>query len=221
MEKISNVIDIKRLLAINAEKTEKAEKISDQLDPRAVELVNRLFTFFYSVCRGFEKQYHEPKKLSMEKTQWMRAFQDEGLVTFPQILPGIKRVRRETPINTPTIGQFIDYCTPTDEALGVPTLDEAYREACKNSYFAETEKVWTHKLVHHAWKLTGAYNLASCTRDTSYPIFRRNYEITIRDWRAGKAIEEIHPLKAIKNNLNRQTPEIAEKSLQALKDMLK
>ncbi len=168
------------------------KKPDEPLNPAIVELVNQLFTFFYSICRGFEKQYQDPKRLNMEKTQWMRAFHDEKILSRDQVEHGIKRTRRESPINTPTIGQFLDWCTPSNEALGVPTVDRAYDEACKNSH-PTAEKVWSHKLVAHAAKLTGSYLLSTSARSVSYPVFQRNYEISIRDWRAGKPIDEIKP----------------------------
>lgn len=186
---------------------------SKPLDPAIVGLINDIFIFFYSVCRGFEKQYSDQKRLNIEKTQWMKAFIHEGIRSKAQVEQGIIRTRRETPIYTPTIGQFLDWCTPSLNALGVPTTDQAYDEACKNSH-PSADKNWSHKLVAHAAKLTGSYLLSTSARSVSYPVFQRNYEISIRDWRGGKKIDEIKPpiaLEKIKDPV--QNAESRRKSL--------
>src|ERR1017187_3674214 len=117
MERISDLLDkglIKQLPG--------NEKVDNQLDPFIVKLVNNLFAFFFSICRGFEKQYSDPKRLVMEKNQWILAFQDEGLTDMKRIDFGMKRTRRESPIYTPTIGQFLDWCIPKPEELGIPLV---------------------------------------------------------------------------------------------------
>ncbi len=197
------------------------EQQQKPLDNAIVELVNQLFAFFYSICRGFEKQYHDPKRLNMEKTQWMKAFQDEKIFTREQVEHGIKQARRVTPIYTPTIGQFLDWCTPTNEALGVPPLDRAYDEACRNSH-PSADKIWTHKLVQHAWKLTGSYFLSTSARSSTYPVFQRNYEIAIREWRAGKTIADIEaPIAITKQADPQQSEEIRKKAISDCMAMLK
>lgn len=190
----------------------RVQTVSEPLSPAIAELVNQLFTFFYSICRGFDKQYHDPKRLNMEKTQWMKAFQDEKILSREQIEHAIKRTRRESPIYTPTIGQFLDWCTPSNDALGIPSLDCAYGEACKNSH-PSSDKVWSHKLVQHAWRLTGSYMLSTSARSVSYPVFQRNYEIAVRDWKAGKAIEEINPPLALEMSHGVQTAESRRKAI--------
>ena len=217
MDKFSDLVESAHS-KIGAESEHSEEQ---PLNPVIVELVNRLFGFFYSICRGFEKQYHDPKRLNMEKTQWILAFQDEGFKSKADIENGIKRTRRESPINTPTIGQFIDWCIPTNEAMAVPSLDSAYAEACKNSHPA-SDKVWTHKLVAHAWKLTGSYLLSNSPRSSSFPVFQRNYEISIREWRAGKPIAEIEIPLAINAPIKSEhSQELRKKAIADCLKMLK
>lgn len=186
-----------------------------------VKLVNDLFTLFYGICRGFLKQYEDTKRLSIEKTQWMIAFMDEGINSMEQINLGVARTRRQSPINTPTIGQFLDWCIPSNQALQVPDLNSAYDEACRNSHPC-AEKSWSHKLVQHAWKLTGSYFLANSARSVTYPVFERNYAIAIREWRAGKEISEIKIPLALESPVNvKRSEDISRKAIADCMKMLK
>ncbi len=162
----------------------------EPLDPKAVETVNKLFVFFYGTCRGFEKQYQDPRKLNIEKTQWFRVFTDEKLTDMTRVNWGIKRCRIESPINTPTLGQFLKWCEPTPEQLGVPDVEKAYTEAVQNSY-PGCEKKWTHQAIYHAWKMCNTFDLSNLPKKSTFPVFERNYEITIRMLARNEPLAEI------------------------------
>lgn len=161
-----------------------------ELDPQAVQIVNKLFVFFYGTCRGFEKQFQDPRKLNIEKTQWFRVFTDEKLTDMKRITWGIKRCRIESPINTPTIGQFLKWCEPSMEQLGLPETEKAYEEAVRNSY-PQCEKKWTHDAIYHAWKMCNSFDLYNLPKKNSFPIFQRNYEITTRMLARGEPLTAI------------------------------
>ena len=208
MEHISNLINTASLSVKREE-----EKYNISLDPHVGDVINKLFTFFYSICRGFEKQYQDPKRLIMEKTQWVRAFMDERLDKLEKIQHGIKRCRLESPINTPTIGQFIKWCTPTPESLGIPHLNSAYNEACKNSSPYTTEKKWSHQAVYHAYSMCNSYDLVNLPKENTFPIFERNYDITVKMIMRGEPLKTI-PI-ALTHNKN---PETKPKIPQEFKD---
>lgn len=187
MEHISNFLNTSSL-NVKREENQKANII----DPHVADIVNKLFAMFYGICRGFEKQYpHESKRLSIEKTHWMRAFMDIGFNTLEQIELGIKKCRLESPINTPTIGQFVKWCTPTPEELGIPRVEEAYAQACSNSGPDNPEKKWTHQAVYHAWAMCNSYELANLPKKSTFPIFERNYDITVKMIISGQSLKKI------------------------------
>lgn len=186
MEHITNLINT---ASLSVKREEKESNL--MLDPHATDIVNKIFVFFYSICRGFEKQYQDPKKLNAEKTQWIRAFMDVGFNTQAQIQRGIEKCRLESPINTPTIGQFLKWCAPTAEELGVPCVEDAYAEACYNSSSANPEKKWTHPATYNAWTKCNSYELAHLPKKNTYPIFERNYAMAVKMLISG------HTLKAL------------------------
>lgn len=186
MEHISNLINTASICVKREER-----RYETSLDPHVIDVVNKLFVFFYSICRGFDKQYHDPKRLNVEKTQWIRAFMDLGFNSLDKIQFGIKKCRIESPINTPTIGQFVKWCTPTPEGLGLPSLDDAYAEACRNSKSYTTDKTWSHQAVYHAYTMCRSYDLANLPKKNTFPIFERNYDATTKMLMRGEELKSI------------------------------
>ncbi len=184
-------------------------KYDTSLDPHITGVVNKLFVFFYSICRGFDKQYQDPKRLNVEKTQWIRAFTDVGFNTLEKIQLGVKKCRLESPINTPTIGQFVTWCTPSVEELEIPSLEDAYSEACKNSSPYNTEKKWSHQAVYHAWKMCNSYELANLPKKNTFSVFERNYDITVKMIMRGEPLKEI-PIAIIHNKESEPQQKIAK-----------
>lgn len=181
MEHISNLVHNSVL------ETKRAEKqTSAPLCQKAVAVVNDLFGLFYSLCRGFEKQYADQNRLKVEKTQWMRGFTDLGIDSLEKVSFGIKKTRMESPINTPTFGQFVKWCSPTTQELGLPSVEDAYAEACFLSTPYEREKVWSSVVVKHAATQTGSYVLNTFAKIKSFPLFERNYEEAVKQFRNGK-----------------------------------
>lgn len=185
MKHISEIVKTESL-SVKREETEE----NSALNPHVVAVVNKVFSVFYTICRGFEKQYHDPKRLNMEKTLWYKGFTKLGLDSLAKVKLGLEKCNIESPINTPTLKQFVEWCTPTAEDLNLPSLDFAYDEACKNAH-PSANKLWTHEVVKHAAKATGSYLLSNSPRSKSFPVFQRNYEIACRKFIKGESISDI------------------------------
>jgi hypothetical protein len=208
MEPISDLLKTSSLSVVKEER-------ANTLDPHATEVVNKLFVLFYALCRGFEKQYEDPKKLNIEKTQWIRAFMDMGYNTLERVKYGIKHFRFETPINTPTIGQFLKWCQPTTEDLGFLSKEQAYKKAFEiispYNQASEYKDISAEQLaiIRHAIQQTGSHELKTLPASKSQPIFERNYEIALRDYNSGK-------LKPISKAVTDNSAETRELKLQQL-----
>lgn len=161
------------------------------LCPRVTATVNALFQFFYVVCRGFEKQYHDPRRLTLEKTQWIKAFMDVGIAHIDDCANGVKQARLESPIFTPTIKQFIEWNDDLTDSDAFPSLENAYAEACKNSHFAQSDKRWSHPVVMHAWAQTGSWRLQNEPRAKTCADFKKNYNCAIKRYRKGALREQL------------------------------
>ena len=187
---MKNISDVANTVNLHAFKD--AKETQRSLDPKSIDIVNRLFAFFESVCRGFDKQYHSKpqNKLNREKIQWARAFMDSDITKLEDIEFGIKKCRLESPINTPTIGQFLAWCTPTAKDLGLPSVEYAYLEACNNSH-ASSEKKWTHQAIYHAWSLCDSYELKTLPKNKTFQVFETHYNTVVKMVRRNEPLKEI------------------------------
>lgn len=209
-KKIGNILNIDNL---RLEKEKQGyENKKDSIDKNTISIVNELFLRFSAIYPSFRNTFKSTEDLNATKKQWMKGFIVGNINTGEQLERGLNKCLLEERDFFPTIGKFVKWCTFEPFELGVPSLDEAYEQACKNSHPSST-KEWTHKLVRHAWKLTGSYFLSTSLRSVSYPVFQRNYEITLREWRAGKIIDEIAIPKGLTKPEKKSNPELAKKNI--------
>lgn len=184
MERISEIISSSQFLAQRDNK-----EMEKDLDPMTILVVNRLFNFFEALCPGFEKQYSgNEKKLKTQKIHFTRAFMDESISDIKQIEFGIKKCRRESPINTPTIGQFLNWCKPSMEDLGLLCKEKAFdrsSEFMREGHLPDLSPE-QNMLLKHAVRESGTFFLKNNSMDKTQPVFYRNYEIAVRDFIAGK-----------------------------------
>jgi len=181
----------------------------EPLNPEAVRIVDGLFTLFYGSCRGFDKQFCDPttgkpsKRLSIEKTQWYRVFTDESLTDMQKIKLGMKRFRIESPINVPTVGQFVQWCTPSMQDLGLLPKEQAYNKAYELLRGSPLDDL-TEPMVmvlRHAVNATDRVFMRSNSIAVTQPVFYRNYDIAVRDYIQGK----LKPIpKALEDNSTEQ-----------------
>lgn len=187
MKHITDTVNTMEFLA-----RRQSQEDQKKLDSVSVAIVNQLFAIFESICRGFEKQYgQQQRKLNMEKIQWALGFMDSGINRIEQLEFGIKQCRLEGPINTPTLGQFLKWCMPNPEQLGIPSVDIAYKEACRNSKLEMHERKWTHKAVYNAYFMCNYFELINLPEKNTFPIFKRNYEIIVKKMVRGEELKAI------------------------------
>lgn len=164
--------------------------LDKQLCPKTTELVNKLFTFFYAICRGFDSQYGDnARRLSIEKNQWVMAFMDSGISEYSQIEAGIKKCRLDVNlINTPSIGQFIAWCKPSAEDLKLFSAAKAYDWAYKIMRKEDCSELSEDQLtiIQHAIHQSDPFFLKNNGRIATQPVFHRNYEIAVRDFLSGE-----------------------------------
>lgn len=220
MEHISNLVNTSSL---NVKREE--SKYETELDLHVMDIVNKLFGFFYGICRGFEKQYRDPKRLNLEKTQWVRAFMDVGFNTLEKIQLGIKKCRIESPINTPTIGQFIKWCTPEPQDVGLPPIEQAYEIAIHiNRQFSDYKPTCqkTYSVIRHVIDQIGPMQFRSMKAENAFKTFERYYPIVCKQFVEGR-LEEIPKLiekKSHSQPKDKQKANIARmKAMQAIKNM--
>lgn len=98
---------------------------------------------------------------------------------------------RKWPPSAPEFRALCENRNP--EAFGLPSEDQAYREACRRAHPAgpALEDAWSHPAVCHAALETGFHNLATLKAEASRKLFARNYQAACRMVMDGKPLKSI------------------------------
>lgn len=182
--------------------------------------INDLFKELRLIRSAWRQAWPDKETYQAAKVQWMQAFLDEGIRTQGQIEFGMVKARKQVSDFIPSPGQFIEWCKPTPEMLGLPPLAAAHREACRNAHPGMAgQGKWSHDAVWHTAKECGFENLNKLDSALSLKLFDRNYTITIRRLLDGLPLQAMP--KALPARVDgRITPEIGNVALAALRSRL-
>ncbi len=182
MEHIGNLINLNK---------KRQEKESQTPGDQTATVVNKLFSELQGIFPAYKIAW--PNEWSMEraKRSWLKAFIIAGITEIEQLQYGLKKCRLSGERYIPSVGEFIRWCTPSPEDIGAPYVETAYEEACRNSHPSNDEKKWSHQAVYHAWSMCNTYDLANLPRKNTFPIFERNYDITLNMIMRGEVLKKI------------------------------
>lgn len=219
MKHISNVIDLNNLRAPSgaASKLGCTQQPLGEVDEQTAQVVERIFIQLQAIFPAWKQAWPDDKALAIARRSWTRGLMDAGINTVEQVRFGVEQCRRSGKDFAPSIGQFIQWCQPTPEALGIPSVDAAYHEACRNAHPA-AEQNWSHRVVYHAACQAGLYELANLPERESRYVFERAYLATVRAVLSGKELPEIP--KALPKKPPVITPEVGRNALAEIRRAL-
>jgi hypothetical protein len=196
-------------------------------DPRTLQVaeqqntlvmaINELFKELRSIRSAWRQAWPDKETYQSSKRQWFQAFVEAEICTQGQINFGMSQVRKQPGDFIPSPGQFIEWCKPSPEMLGLPPLAKAHREACRNAHPGMAgQGNWSHDAVWHAAKECGFENLNRLAVDLSLKLFERNYSIAVRRILAGLPLQSM-PLAVTHHQKASCTPEVARAALDELR----
>lgn len=160
------------------------------IDPASAQVVNSLFTELKAIHPAWRAAWPSDQMENTAKRSWTKAFTASGMCSIEQIRYGIDRCRASGSPFMPSVGQFLDWCRPSPENMGLPSVDRAYLQACAASHPAADASA-LHPAVWHAACEAGLYMLARQPESKSRPVFERAYAITVRLIIEGEPLREI------------------------------
>jgi hypothetical protein len=188
-----------------------------QIDPATVEVVNKLFFELQAIFPAWRQAWPDDKALAAAKRSWVRAFVAAGINRIEQIRYGLAQCRLSGSDFAPSVGRFIEWCTPTPELLGLPAVRDAYREACRIAHpSASADGV--HPAVYHAATEVGFWELANLSEQQSRKLFERVYGAVVQMVLNGQPLREVP--KALPERVSVSTPEVGRSALAGLRDAL-
>lgn len=187
------------------------------VDPATTEVVNELFRRLRGIFPAWRQAWPTTEALGAAKAEWIMEFVAQRITSLDQIEFGIENCRRMKKPFAPSVGEFIEMCHPTPEMLGIPTLDSAFREACRNAHPSMAGQAsWSHDAVWHTAKEAGFESLNRLETHLAKKLFERNYVITVRRLVDGLPLQKM-PLALPARAEGRRTPEVGNKALAELR----
>ena len=182
--------------------------------------INELFKELRLIRSAWRQAWPDKETYQAAKVQWMQAFLDEGICSQGQIEFGMVKARKQVSDFIPSPGQFIEWCKPAPEMLGLPPLAAAHREACRNAHPGMAgQGKWSHDAVWHTAKECGFESLNKLDTALSLKLFDRNYTITIRRLLDGLPLQSMP--KALPAKVDgRITPEVGKGAIAELRARL-
>lgn len=193
---------------------------TDEANSTLVTAINNLFKELRSIRSAWRQAWPDKETYQASKRQWFQAFLEEGICTQGQIDFGMTQVRKQPGDFIPSPGQFIEWCKPTPEMLGLPPLAAAHREACRNAHPGMAgQGKWSHDAVWHTAKECGFESLNKLDTSLSLKLFERNYTITIRRLLAGLPLQSM-PKALPARAEGKVTPEVGKDALARMRAKL-
>lgn len=163
----------------------------------AVEgVINRLFREIRDVRPAWRQAWPTKQAMESSKVKWLAALIEAGCTDWDeQIEVGLVRLRAEPSDFVPSPGSFVAWCVPTPEALGVPPVDRAFAEACRNAHTAARQNAtWSHPVVYHAAVDVGLDVLMFEPTAHSRKLFDRSFAVMLRRAAMREPLNGVVPL---------------------------
>ena len=153
------------------------------VDNQTAEVVEKIFRQLKAIFPAWKTAWPDEKALGSAQRSWTKGFMDAGICDIHQVEFGIKQCRKSGSPFAPSIGQFIQWCTPGPEAYGMPIAADAWLEALMGTA--------SHEAVRIAANATGLFDLRAAKQEDKAmrARFERNYEIVLRRAQANQPLD--------------------------------
>jgi hypothetical protein len=194
-----------------------AEVVPLTIDAGTVHVINQLFRELMAIFPAWKQAWPDKEAIGAAKATWTKAFMAENITRIEQIRFGIEQCRKLGSDFAPSVGRFIKLCQPTPEMLGIPPLEKAFQEACRNAHPSMAgQGKWSHPAVWHTAKECGFEPLNRLETSLAMKLFERNYVVTCRRMIEGLPLQPM-PLALPARAEARRTPDIGNKALAELR----
>lgn len=160
-------------------------------DDNAIDVVNQLFDKLTLIKPAFKQAWPTEQDFHLAKREWVIAFQQANINSIEQLRRAIDYFRLSEKNFIPSPGEFIGMCKATPKDVKAPSVQDAYLEACKNSYPDGLEKKWSHPCVRYATQKADSFFMRTAARQKSFPVFEQYYLDAVDQFSQGKIMDQI------------------------------
>ncbi|AUO22506.1 replication protein P [Pseudomonas sp. NC02] len=154
-----------------------------KVDKQTADIVNTVFDKLQGIFPAWRQAWTDDKALYNAKREWIAGFIQGGINSDAQLAFGFQQARKSSSPFLPNVGQFVAWCKPTAEDMGLPHEADAWIQALQGKY--------SHPAVRIAAEATSTFDLRSARADDKAlkQRFERNYAIVMRRAQTGQPLE--------------------------------
>lgn len=149
-----------------------------EMNEESSRVVNALFRELKAIFPAWRSAWPTSEDEAAARQSWIKAFTAANLRNLDQIRYGVELCRQSASPFMPSVGEFIEWCKPTPEMLGCPSVEQAFLQACALAHPA-ADRDSANPAVWHAASEVGLYELSHLPADKSKPMFARAYAMTL------------------------------------------
>ncbi len=176
-------------------------------DKTAINVVNQLFEKLTVIMPAFKQAWPKEGDFELAKKEWIIAFHQANINTIEQIKRGLNHFRLLATPFVPSPGEFIEWCQPSPEDIGMPSIEQAYKEACLQARPQTWVKDWSHDGVKDAYRRTGNNSFLNESSEECNKKFAQHYRQVCQDYAAGRIQPQI-PFKKPFSKTDEGNPEM-------------
>ena len=215
---MSRVIELER--AANLVAMNKPLPARRQVDEATGAVVNDVIRELQACYTAWRQAWPDDKALNAYRKSLIKAFAEAGITTLEQVRYAMQRCRQDAADFAPSAGKLVQWCQPTPEMLGLPPLERAYAEACRNVHPCQAPTArWSQAAIYHAAVAAGFSNLQILPRDAGLKLFGRQYDAVCRRLGEGEVLAPA-PVAALPAPARKSAPEVGRAALSALRARL-
>lgn len=215
---MSRVIELER--AANLVAMNKPLPARRQVDEATGAVVNDVIRELQACYTAWRQAWPDDKALNAYRKSLIKAFAEAGITTLEQVRYAMQRCRQDAADFAPSAGKLVQWCQPTPEMLGLPPLERAYAEACRNVHPCQAPTArWSQAAIYHAAVAAGFSNLQLLPRDAGLKLFGRQYDAVCRRLGEGEVLAAA-PVAALPAPARKSAPEVGRAALSALRAWL-
>lgn len=190
------------------------------LDEATGAVVNDVMRELQACYTAWRQTWPDDKALNAYRKSLIKAFAEAGINSLEQVRYAMQRCRQDESDFVPSAGKLVKWCQPTPEMLGLPALERAYAEACRNVHPAQVACArWSHVAIYHAAVAAGFHSLQQLSRELGMKRFDQCYSAVCQRIARGEVLEDA-PAAALPAPLKKGSAAVANAALAALRSKL-
>ncbi|HBP0279667.1 replication protein P [Pseudomonas aeruginosa] len=162
-----------------------------EVDPRTRGELDRLFVRIKAICPGWRSSWPNDEVENAAKAEWLAEIIRQQVTREEQLQAGVRALSAQARPLVPSAGQFCTWCW-APEVFGLPSLDEAYREALANTHPAMVGAAkWSCPAVYWAAAGAGFSRLQALARKDGVAALEISYRQIIKKLARGEALGKV------------------------------